>query len=324
MAVRVLGQAFEGRIQAAEVEALRAVGLPKMLLQGEAPAGGLALLANPVLQVRFTAELQQRRTVAWHVQHSQVAGGVVQVQQVGGCVAVDVQRAQPQRVATGHQPGGLPCQPSCRLAEAAFTDLLVAGRDEVELAGQPVAGQVVAPVAVQLGFEGCVEVQLFDEALQGFGSYRQVGRGVIALWRGAAEQPVEHLIGGAVMVEARCRQGFDQPYRAIGQGTGPRCTKQGTEQVVIGLSLPVGQHRLRQAHALGNGGEIAAGAVGAVVQGDDVDLLRGEVMALLCQPLPDCPAGFAVRAGHMAEMIADVLHAGSVDAACGHGVHLAH
>ncbi|MNS90848.1 hypothetical protein D3C72_1249150 [compost metagenome] len=324
VAVRVGAQTFQGGVQATEVDALRVIGEAEVLLECLAPCGGLALLADPVLQLAFAGELQQRGAVAGHVQHGQVAGGVVQVEDVGGSIAIDVQRALAQLCATRHQACGLPDEFSGRFTEAAFVDLFVAGRDEIEFAGQPVVLQVLVPVAVQLGFEWHVEVQCLDETLEGFGVDRQVARGVISLRCGTAEQPIEYLESGAVSVETWRWQGLDQAQRAVGQGPGPRRAEQGAEQVVVGLSLPVTQQCVGQADALADRCQVAGRAIGVVVQGHDVDLVGVEIKALLRKPLADRPVGFAVRAGYMAQVVADVAHAGGVDVAWGHAVYLAH
>lgn len=55
-----------------------------------------------------------------------------------------------------------------------------------------------------------MEVQVFYEPLESFCGYRQVSRGVIALWRGTAEQTVEHLEGGTVVIEGGGWQCFHQ------------------------------------------------------------------------------------------------------------------
>jgi hypothetical protein len=94
MAARVNAQAFQCCIQATEVYSLWAVGQAEVLLECLAPGGVLARFANPVFQQVFAGELQQWRTVARRVEQGQVGLGVVDVQQVGGGIAVDAQRAQ--------------------------------------------------------------------------------------------------------------------------------------------------------------------------------------------------------------------------------------
>ncbi|MNO63394.1 hypothetical protein D3C76_541010 [compost metagenome] len=319
--VRVVGEAFEGGVKAAEVEPLRAIGQPEMLLE-RLPSGRiLALLADPVLHCDLGAELQQWCAVARDVEHGQVAVGIVHVQQVGRGVAVDAQRAQADP-ASWEQVGCSPDQLSGFIAEAAFGHLLVARGDEVEFAREAVAVEVIVPVVVERGLEGGVEIQRFDETLKIFSGYLNERRGVIALGFDPQEQAVEDIERRAVVVETRGRQGFDDAYWSVGEGSGPRVRKQRVEDIVLGLALPVAEQRLGQAQALGDRGQVTVWAISTVVQGHDVDLVRVEVVAMLGEPLLDRAPGFAIGAGNVAQVIADVLDARGVDTGGGHGVRL--
>ncbi|MNE65301.1 hypothetical protein D3C80_1607730 [compost metagenome] len=135
MPVWIIAKALERGVQATEVEALRTVGEPEVLLECLAPGRVLALFAHPVLEQGFAGELKQGRAVARHVQQGQIAAGVVDVQQVGCRVAIDAQRAHPYLAASRHHASGSPCQLPGGIAQAALADLGVAGGDEIELAG---------------------------------------------------------------------------------------------------------------------------------------------------------------------------------------------
>lgn len=154
MGIGVGAKALQRGVQPTEVEALAAVGQPEVLLERLALGRVFALLAEPVLHQPFAGELQQRRPVTGQVKHREVAGRRFEVEQVGGRVAVDVQGAHAKGTGGWLQPRRLPDQRLRCLAQAALTDLLVAGGDEVQLAGQAVAWQMLTPVAVQLLLEG--------------------------------------------------------------------------------------------------------------------------------------------------------------------------
>lgn len=90
----VSAQALQRGVEAAELNALGGIGQPEMLFERLAFGRVLALLADPVLQQVFIGELQQGSAVAREVKQRQSALDVVDVEQVGGCIAIDTQCAQ--------------------------------------------------------------------------------------------------------------------------------------------------------------------------------------------------------------------------------------
>ena len=64
---------------------------------------------------------------------------------------------------------------------------------------------------------------------------------------------------------------------------------------------------------------MATCTVRAVVEGNDVELVWVQVMALLREPLADGAVGFTIGAGHMAEVVYNVMRAHHVDASRMHG-----
>ncbi len=123
--------------------------------------------------------------------------GGIDVQQVGGRIAIDAQRAHPYLETLRHHAGGLPCQLPGGIAQAPLADLGVAGGDEIELAGQAVTVLMLLPVRVEHGFERPVKIQRFYEPLESFSRYLNVGRGIVTGRGRSLEQAVVHFEGCA-------------------------------------------------------------------------------------------------------------------------------
>ncbi|MNJ46836.1 hypothetical protein D3C77_419750 [compost metagenome] len=131
--------------------------------------------------------------------------------------------------------------------------------------------QVVVPVSVEQALVVVLKIQLLDETLETLGRNLQVGRGVIAGGLGALEQAVEHQKRRAIVECSRDRQTLDDLDWPFGKGPGPGRREQGANQIIVGLSLLVGQHGLGQTHATDDHGLIAIWTIGVVMQGHHID-----------------------------------------------------
>ncbi|MNH31329.1 hypothetical protein D3C79_916820 [compost metagenome] len=83
-------QTCQGRLQAAEIQAVWPVGAREMRQQGAAFLWGLALLCKPALHRLRIAEFVKGRSIAWNVKDNGVTCALRDEQYIGRAVAVDV------------------------------------------------------------------------------------------------------------------------------------------------------------------------------------------------------------------------------------------
>ncbi len=243
----------------------------------------------------------ERRGITWKVQHHPAPVLVSDCDQVGGCVAIDIERPDSETGSARRQACCFPEHLARRVAERALLHLLVASRYEADLQALLVAVTGVVPVIVEHGDETGVKIQLPDGVLHGFDVDGQVGRAVVACGLGSAEQPIEDRIGRSVVQHAILGQAVDDFERARWHVTCPLARKQLPQQILAGFPLPVRQHCLGQRKPLHHDGLIAP-----VVQGDDIRLIRIQVMALPLSPLAYSSGGLAIWARYVAQVITHV------------------